>query len=225
MKLKHTLGILALVAVSFATNAQSLKKEISIRVSHDKTNIRLVDFFFGNNIIISVSQEGKLRLDARPGTQYAFLDELNHKHDSKLRTLDYKPIDYYDNFDQSTAGKLKSIGNLAITYYDKFDSFDNVGRVKTIGNIKISYNDRFDGFDNQGKIKSIGNINVKFYDRFDSDLNGKLKSVGNTVITYYDHWDGDDRKGLIKAVTGRTPFVTIKGLIEDHYTEAESVFN
>jgi hypothetical protein len=225
MKLTHTLAMLALVLAGFATEAQSLKKDISLRVSRDKSNIRSIDFFAGNNIIISVSQDGKVRLDARPGTQYAYLDEFSRRRDSKLRSLDFKPVDYYDNFDQSRAGKLKAIGDIAITYYDKFDGFDNVGRVKTIGNVKIAYNDRFDGFDNQGKIKSIGDISVKFYDRFDSDLNGKLKSVGNTVITYYDHWDGEDRKGLIKAVTGHTPYVTVRGLIEDRFTDDNSVFN
>ncbi len=223
MKLQRLLLLPVLLLAALAGNAQTLKKDINLRVSRDKTTIRSIDLFAGN-VIIGISQKGKVRLNALPGTQYAYLDPFD-RSDGRFRTLDNNHIDYYDNFEESRAGKLKAMGDIAITYYDKFDGFENIGRVKNIGGTALTYYDKYDGFDNIGKIRSIGGIAIKYYDRFDgSDVNGKLRSVGNIVITYYDQFDGDDKNGHIKAIIGDMPHITISGLSDDEIADTDAGF-
>ncbi len=223
MKIKHTLALLALALFSYAANAQNIQKDITLRVSRDKTTIRSINLFAGN-IIIGVSQKGAVRLNALPGTQYSYLDPFN-THNGKFGTIDNKQVSYYDNFEESRAGKIKSIGNITITYYDIFDGFENIGLVKNVGGTPITYYSKYDGFDNIGKIKSIGGVSIKYYDHYDGDdVNGKIKSVGNIAIKYYDHYETFDKIGQIKSITGQTPHVTIDGLTDEDLANADTEF-
>jgi hypothetical protein len=216
MKIKYTLSLLILVLFSFIGSAQNLK-DINLRISRDKSNIRYIDVFAGN-VVFSVSQKGTLRVHSLSNNRYNYDDAF--AANDRLAGFDNTRIDYYDNFDAASAGKLKSVGTIIIKYYDRFDGFDNIGNVKSIGNIKLAYNDRFDGFDNRGKLKAIGDMRITYYDRFDAqELNGKLKSIGNTVIKYYDRFDGPEKMGKIKSVTGRTPHVTISGITDTGFTD------